>query len=594
MTPRQGRIIDFMVGLGPPEIRAQVRKIAASRWFSAAERMVRLLSFAVEQTLEGRSDGLKEYLLGVEVFDRSDAFDPRLDPIVRVEARRLRAKLKSYYESDGRDDVVVVEFPTGTYVPRFHHRDGALAQPGAAPASGVDVAVLPFTNLSPEPDTEYFSDGLTEDLIHALTRVEGLRVVAWNSAARMKDRLDDFAAIGRELKVNHLLQGSVRQSAGRLRITARLAEVASGCYLWSESYDRRTQDLLNVQEEIARSIATSLSLKMLGGPCRTSLNLAAYDLYLRGRHHWNKRTPEGLHLGIRHFRESIAVDGNFAAGYAGLADAYSLCADFGVMAPGEAMPQAKAAALRALEIEPQLAEAHASLGLILSLHEWRWIEAGEHYRRAIELNPGYATAHHWHACDYLALLGRQDKALVEMELAVRLDPLSQVMHSSLAYVFMLLRRYEDALRCYRDAMALEPDNYKTFSGVGRVLIQQGRYAEAVEQLEKSRTLAGYVPTLLGALGQALALMGDRQAAGTILAQLSEISQSAFVPGTAFAAIHLGLNQNEKALDRLELGCQRHELSICSIRTHPLWDPLQSEPRFQSLLRTIGLNTLEET
>jgi serine/threonine-protein kinase len=570
-------------------VREQLRRILSSRTFTASDRMSRFLRFVVEMSLDGRAGELKEYSLGVEVFDRSPSFDPRIDPIVRIEARRLRGKLKTYYETYAGADELVIELPTGSYAPRFHRADRA---PRAADRPALtDIAVLPFANLDGDPGADYISEGLTEELIHTLTRIDALRVVAWTSAAKFRDRQDDFRRIGEELKVGAIVTGSVRKSADRLRVTARLIDTAGGYYRWSEIYDRGIEDLFAIQQEIAASIAASLKTRLLGAPGAGKLphaSRAAYDLYLRGRFQWNKRTPEGFDRGIQYFQEAIAADPQFAPAYAGLADGYSLCADHGLTAPSIVMPQAKAAALRAIELDPDLAEAHTSLGLIRSLYEWQWQAAGEHYRRAIELNPGYATAHYWYGCDYLALLGRSDDAVAEMRTALRLDPLSHVMTQSLAYVLLLARRFDEALEQHMNALELEPYFYKSYSGLGRLYIHMEMYGEAIAMLQKARSLAGDVPNLLGALGQAYARAGREQDARALLARLEELSKHRYVPSTSVAMIYAGLGENARALDWLETASRRRELTVSAIGVHPGYDTLRGEPRLASLMVRIGL------
>lgn len=551
--------------------------------------MCRFLRFAVERALDGRGGELKEYLVGVEIFDRDESFDPRVDPIVRVEARRLRAKLKSYYEKEGREDSLRIELPTGGYTPRFCPRQEEAPPAPAAPGT---IAVLPFVNLSPEPENEYFSDGLTEELIHALTKLEGLRVVAWNSAAKMKGREEDIPSVGRQLNVGSVLVGSVRRSGGRLRVTVRLIETCTGFHLWSETYDRQIEDLFAIQEEISRAIVDNLRIKLIQPSAdrpiaRSPSNLEAYNLYLKGRFHWNKRTREGLERAIRYFREALAIEPKFAAGYAGLADAFTLLADHG-LAPPTVMSQAKAAALQALDLDPELGEAHTSLALILSHNEWQWAEAGAHYRRAIELSPGYVTAHHWYSCDYLALLGRMDEAVAESKLAIELDPLSCVMTESLAYVLLLARRFDESLEQLRKVTELEPYFYKGYTHAGRIYIQTGRYTEAIEMLERGRALAGDLPTVLGALGQAHALAGNTDEARAILVNLAGRARTGHVPSTTFALLYLGLGDKDRSLACLEAGCERHEPTVAALKVHPAYDALRNEPRFAALIRRIGL------
>ncbi len=564
------------------EVREQLSRILASAGFTSSSRMNRFLRFVVEAEMQGRGAELKEYLLGLEIFDRPASFDPRMDPIVRVEARRLRAKLKAYYEGEGRNDPVRIELPTGGYVPRFSDQ---AAQPGRERREA--VAVLPFANLGTEAG-DYFSDGLTEELIHALTKIQALRVVAWTSAARFKDRQDDFRAIGRELGVGAVLTGSVRRAGGRVRITARLVDTAAGEYIWSEAYDRQLEDLFDIQRQISEAIAASLKMKLLGArPAPPSVE--AYDLYLRGRFHWNKRTREELERGVDYFERAIAADPQYAPAWSGLADAYTLQADHSLRSPAEVMPKARQAAMRALELDPDLADPYASLALIESVYEWQWAQAEAHYRRAIELNPGYVTAHHWYGCDLLALHGRFDEACAEMDQAARLDPLSHILWESYAHVLMLARRYDDSLAMHRKAQELEPHYYKHYTSQGRIAMHQGRHKEAVELLLKGHEIAGDNPALLGALGQAYGTAGRVAEARAVLARLTEIAERDYVPSTAFALLHCGLGETGRALEWLERGCERHDLPLAAIKVHPGYDSLRGEPRFAAILTRIGLS-----
>jgi TolB-like protein len=573
------------------EVRRQLQRILASRPFAQTKRMSRFLRFTVEQTLAGHSGELKEFTIGLEVFDRGSGYDPGTDPIVRVEARRLRSKLSEYYKGEGRQDKVLIRFPKGGYAPVFEPRLPA-AQAAVEEAPEQTVAVLPFANLSAEEENEYFSDGLTGELIHALTKVSGLRVVAWSSAARMKGEALDIYEMARRLRVRYLIEGSVRQAGGRVRITAQLIDAATGHYKWSEKYDRKMEDLLSVQDEIAPAIASVLRVRLTKSPAvtapRSGGNMEAYDHYLKGRFHWNKRTEEGIQKGIEHFEQAIAADPEFALGYAGLSEACSVLVDYGIEAPQEAMRRAKAAALRALELDPALGEAHTSLAFIMGLHEWRWAEAGASYRRALELNPGYATAHHWYGCDHLALLGRFDEAIEEIRIARQLDPLSAIVHEGEAYVRMLARRYEEAERGYLELVELDPHFYKTYTGLGRLYTIMGRFEQAVELYGRGRKLAGDIPSILGALGQTYGLWGKQEKARAILAELGKAAKRRYVNSTCFALVHLGLGEKREAMQWLETGCARREVAIASLKVHPAYDGLRTEPGFEELLRRVGV------
>jgi serine/threonine-protein kinase len=581
--------------LNPKDVRSALNRILASRQFSSSERMSRFLRYTVEQALAGKGDQLKETLIGMEVFDRDPSYDSRVDPIVRVEARRLRAKLTKYYETDGRADRLCIEFPTGGYSPVIRPRNGEDAHASVAAARAPEqktIVVLPFANLSTEPDNDYFSDGLTQELIHALTKVEGLRVVAWNTASQLRGQEDQASEIGRRLQVSTLLQGSVRRVGIHVRITAQLIEAETGVYLWSETYDREMRDLLALQEELARAIVGVLQLRLVPGPeamlRRSGGSFEAYNFYLKGRFVWNRRTDVGLRQSITFFERAIREDPTCALAFAGLADAYSLLCDFGFMSPVEAMPKAREAALKALDLDPSLAEAHTSLGFIRATYDWAWEDGARHYLRAIELNPGYATAHHWYGCDLLAPKGQFPAALAEIAIGRQLDPLDAILHESECYLYMTARRLEEAEHRYSRLIDEAPDLYKAYTGLGRTYAAQGKYGRAIELFEKGRSIVGDVPSLLSALGQVHAMSGNREQGVAFLARLRDLSSRTFVSSTCFALVHCGLGEYSDALDWLEYGCARRELPLMWMKVHPAYDCLRGEPRFQAILHRMGL------
>jgi TolB-like protein/Tfp pilus assembly protein PilF len=573
----------------PEQVRAQVDKILSSRVFARSERLCRFLRFCVELTIDEKSDQLKEQLVGVEVFDRKGDYDPRTDPIVRVEARRLRSKLKEFYTSSGGADYVLIELPKGAYVPSFQIRS-ASAQP--APGDAVEepsIAVLPFTNLTPEAGTDYFSDGLTEELIHLLTRIPRLRVVAWSSMSQLRGREQDPAGIRQELKVATVLRGSVRKTATRVRVTAQLIDTASGNYLWSEAYDRELENVVAIQEEMARAIVDTLRLTLTWrahGLAQQTSNLECYNLCLKGRFHANKRTREGLRQSVDCFEQAITADDRSAVAYAGLADAYSLLTEYGFLDPVEAIPKARSAAEKALTLDAGSAEAHVSLAFVRSLFDWDWSEAEALYRRAIALNPGYSRAHHWFASDFLAVLGRFEEALPEIRMARHLDPLSPVLVEGCGYIKMLQRDYAGALEEYDQVLQLDPMFYRVYSSRARLFALLGRYEEAIALFERARALAGDVPSILAALGDTLARAGFVWEARSLLDELHAAAKTRWVPSAAFAMVNIGLGDHQAALSYLETACERREL-LTGLKVHPAYDPLRSEPRFQRLLGRIG-------
>lgn len=583
---------------GAPEpreraVREELSRILKSGPFARSARLSRFLTFSVEASLRGESERVKEYTVGAEAFGRGASFDPRVDPVVRVEARRLRSRLKAWYEGEGRGSPVVIELPRGGYAAVFHDRaEPSLDVASAAPTGQRTIAVLPFTNLNSGADGDYLSDGLTEELIHSLTKLSGLRVVAWQSASRLRGHEQDIEEIRKRLGVESVLRGSVRCSGDRLRITAQLIDAASGYYLWSEAWDRNASDVFAIEEEIARAIVDTLRVHMgdrtIHRLTPAPANLECHKLYLKGRLHWNKRTTDGLHTAIGCFEQAVAIDAGFALGWAGLADSYAVLADYGLMAQAASIPAASRAANRAMELDPSLAEPYVSLGLFRARYEWNWDESERLFRKAIELNPGYATAHHWYSVDVLAMRGRMDEALEEIETAISLDPLSPILREGRAYLMTLSHRYGEAMEQLKALREMDPTFHKAWTSMGRVYTLLGDYAAAITMYQKGRSIAGDVPSLLGALGQAYALGGRTDDAKELLSQLLEMARHRHVSSTAFAILHLGLGEQGRALDWLETGVEQRDLSMGPLNVHPIYDAIRGEPRFQAVLRRMRL------
>ncbi len=575
----------------PPEpVRAHLQKILASAGFAQSERLRRFLCFTVEQVIEGRAEQLKEYVIGMKVFDRKESYDPRIEPIVRVEARRLRAKLKRYYELEGRDEPIRIEFPKGQYAPVFRWRETEAAS--EAEPRRPAIAVLPFANRSPEPDAEYFSDGLTEELIRALTKVEGLRVVAWHSACQLKGKADDVTAAGRQLGVSVVLEGSVRRAGERLRVTAQLVSVADGAYLWSETYERPMRDVFAIQDEISQAIAATLRVRLGAGAAggkRGTSNLDAYHLYLKGAHHWNRQTFEGLEKAVEYFGQAIACDPRFASAYAGLSDSLNLLVVWGAQPPSAVRAQATAAALQAVELDDSLAEAHASLGAARSILDWEWTAAEREFRRAIELNPRLASARHGYAMLSLAPAGRLAEAIEQMRLALELDPLSLFIHTSTATAFYYSRQYAHAAEQYRRALELDPHYHLAHWGLGRVCLQQGRIEEAIGAFETASRLTGGSPHALAGAGLAHALGGQPRQARKLLADLEARSLRGYVSPFHSGLIHLGLGQQDEALGSLEKAYAERDTPLAWLAVEPLYDPIRSDARFTDLMKKVAGN-----
>lgn len=474
-------------------IQAALQRILDSKSFVTSARHSRFLRYTVEETLHNRSGNLKEHLLGLEVFDRKSPFDPHVDPIVRVEASRVRAKLKLYYETDGRDDPVRIEFPKGTYTPIFRsrpapvdhgreerpsrlinrrwvwvgavagllslatttgwvfgHGHGSLTVPLALDVANTEfasVAVLPFVNLSPEKDAEYFSDGLTDELISRLTKIGSLQVVARTSVFQFKGKTEDIRKLGTELNAATVLEGSVRKAGNRLRIAVQLTDVATGYDRWSDTYDCEVKDVFNVQEEISRAIVNTLLINRAGGHSaplvkQHTSNLEAYNLYLEGLYRANQQSESGLRQGIELLQKSIQTDPDFAPAYASVATAYTTLAHWDVVPVSELAPKATAAAERALGIDANLGEALTSLATLDSL-QWQWSRAKTEFERAIQLDPSSAHALERFVMGYLLPMKQLDQALAHMQRAVKLDPFSAAINMSLGMVYYCRRDYYD-------------------------------------------------------------------------------------------------------------------------------------------------------
>jgi serine/threonine-protein kinase len=479
----------------------------------------------------------------------------------------------------------------------------AALEPAAGPASrvsgiaaegGPSIAVLPFANMNADADSEIFSDGIAEELTNALSRLDGLRVVARASAFAFKGRPEDVREIGRQLGVATVLEGSVRRAANRVRITAELVNVADGYRLWSERYDRTVDDVFAIQDEIAQAIADVLEAKLLGAPKAYAQEPArkgdpkAYEHYLRGRHHWGQRSASALEKSVEEFKLALAIDPRHAPAKAGIADSYVILGVYSHRPPDEVMPKAKAFAEQALEIDGSLAEAHTALACVRALFEWDWSAADALFRRAIAHNPQYATAHQWYAMNCLVPQGRFDAARAELDRALALDPLSLAVHTSVGLRYFYARELASAAAALQTTLGLNADFGAAYYFLGHVQIAMGRYDEAITPLERAVTLQGESAETMAALATAHALAYHRAHAEALLADLERRAKEAYVSPALLAQIHLGLGNHEAALARLEEAADRRSADLVWLKVHPIYDAIRGHPRFRALLGTIHL------
>jgi len=461
------------------------------------------------------------------------------------------------------------------------------------------IAVLPFTNLSADKEQEYFCDGMAEEIINALTHIEGLRVVARTSAFAFKGKHVDIREIGKKLNVGAVLEGSVRKAGSRLRITTQLVNVSDGYHLWSEKYDRDTgklccpEDIFAIQDEISLAIVDKLKIKLLRKEKaalvkRYTDDLEAYSLYLKGRYHWNKRTPEGLKKAIQHFEQVIERDPSYALAYAGLADSYILLAEHSLLPPKDAFPRAKAAVIKALDIEETLSEAHTSLAFIKTLSDWDWMGAEKEFKQAIEFNPGYATAHQWYA-EHLTMTGRYAEAIAEFKRAQELDPLSLIIGvASAVTLFCGTRRYDRVIEECQKVLEMDPNFGGALNVLGMVYRERAMYEEAIEAFQKARTFDEGNTWVTAELGHAYAVSGNRSEAQKVLDELEQLSKRSYVPPDNIALVYLGLGKKNLTFEYLEKAYEDRSVGLSWLKADPIFDSLRSDPRFIKLLKKVGL------
>jgi serine/threonine-protein kinase len=448
------------------------------------------------------------------------------------------------------------------------------------------IAVLPFVNASPDPENEYLSDGITDELIDALAKVEGLRVASRSSVFALKGKTQDVRAIGALLGAREVLEGTVRKAGDRLRITAQLSSAEDGSLLWSQRYDRTLHDVFAIQDELARTIVDTLRVTSFADLAalpkrRYTQSVTAYGLYLRGRYAWNMRSQEGVLEAIRFFEQAIAEDPQYALAYTGLSDAYALQLDYRSVPVAEGFALAKHYAREALALDESLPEAHASLAWVLFVYDWQWDDAGREFRRSIELDPEYATAHQWYAF-LLASRGRIDEALVEGHTAQELDPTSISVRRTLGWLYYYAHRYEQARYHLARAVAMNPDAEETHRVLGLILAIEGRHAEAERVLRDAATMRGSGTYTAATLGFALARGGKRAEAEAVLAELEDLGTRGYVSPVAFATLNIGLGRIDAALDWAERAYEERRGWLAYLDVNPLLDPLRGHPRFEAL------------
>ncbi len=587
-------------------VREGVDAITRSRTFRLAARQRSFLQHIVRETLQDRSELLKEYSIAVAVFGKDTNFDPRLSSIVRTEARKLRAKLARYYETEGKDDPVRIELPLGKYAPIFHP-PAALPvlqvpqerAPEPRETGAVRVLVLPFENRGSSKRDEVLSDGLTDELSHALSRVPNVEVVARTSAFQFKGRPVDIRELAQRLNVQAVIEGSVRRAGNGIRVLVQVDD-AHGRTAWSEWFTRRRSNIFEVQT-LVRAIARGLGPGVwpaganptrLARPAPAAPRSApmdsdarAYQDYLQGLYCWNRHTLADFAEAARHFKRATERDAQFTRAYLNLAYAYIMLPVLSAVLPVEFLPKAHAAAARALELDPLAGEAHIAMALPL-IQDYRWGEAGKEFRTGLELSPSDAFGRAWHGM-YLATIGRSAEALREQRHALQLDPASPVASYCYGQTLYLLRRYDEAAHYFRSALALDPNLPRAHAGLGLTSLQQRNYARAIAELERAVALTPGLGRVKADLGYAYAVAGRSDRATGMLNEFLKGFRPSSFPAAMVAQIYIGLGEKDKALDWLHKAIDQKDV-VPFLTCDPLFDPLRGDPRFSALLKRTKL------
>ena len=603
-------------------LRQELERVLASAGFSHNERQSRFLRFLVEKQLEGRDSELKESVIGVEVFGRDADYDPKVDAIVRTEAIRLRARLEKYYQADGRQDPLIIGVPKGTYRPIFRERapvtdeTKAPAVPAATHARprrtwwiagavafllvaaattwwwthatrrSQTVAVLPLENLSKNPDTDYFVDGLTDEIIRNLAVIEGLTVLSRTSSFAIKGKALNAIEAGRQLGADYLVEGSVLQAGDELRVNVALVTARDGSRMWSDRFDRKLTDVFAIQDDISRGIVNILRLRLGPGRRRYEANLEAYDLYLRGRQMMAAFPTRGRPVAsaaVEYFERAIEKDSNYAIAYAGMADAYTAIErNLGSgMRKFKPLSLAKAAAARAVELDPMLSEGRSAMASIRA-REYAWNDAERGFRRAIELNPNNSLAHLELGARVFVVQGRFDEGLEEVRRALALDPLSPYVNTEAGEALLLAGRYEEAAEQFGRAIALDPSRNRPYNSMARALYLHGRFADAVSAAAQS--LKRGMPSGMEWMACIEVREGRRdEVVGLLQKQLSSGSGPHLLAKT-----YACLGEEERALQSLEKAFAENEPGLPELLQAPELVSLRPNPRFAALRKNVNL------
>jgi TolB-like protein/Flp pilus assembly protein TadD len=454
------------------------------------------------------------------------------------------------------------------------------------------IAVLPFTNESGDENKEFLSDGITESLINRLSQLPNLTVKARNSVFQYKGKKESLQTVGKNLSVQAVLLGHIAERGDNLMISVELVDVRTGNQIWGERYNRKTADIVSLQNDLVRDVSENLRKKLSGAEQgklakKQTESGEAYMLYLKGRFHWSKRTAKDLQKSIEYFEQAAALDPQFALAYSGMADSYVLFSGFGIVSPDESFPKAKKAAQKALEIDESLAEAHTALSYALFNYDWNFEESEKQIRRAIELNPNYATAYHWNGNANLLAMGKFDEAIASVRRAHELDPLSLIISADLATAYLYAGRFDEAVEQYKKTLELDDNFYYAHAYLGRTYMMRGEYAKALAGYEKAEKL-GDDPRVLMLKARTYSKMSRRNDALKMLDKLKQMSKVRYISPYYFALVYTGVGDKDKAFEWLEKALREREGRMTLIKVDALLNELHTDPRFSDLLKRVGL------
>ena len=577
-------------------VRTQLTRILASELFSRSDRLSAFLKFIVERTLDHQGDTLKEQVIAVALYGKGPDFNTAADPIVRVDARRLRDRLREYYASAPHDDVLI-SVPKGSYTSVFEVNPLTAAPPGGITSPDIRaiarLAVLPFVNLTGDPNRDYLADGLVDETIATLGRIDpiGLVVIGRTSMMRYKATAKSLADIGRELDADYLLESSIRTEHDRLRVITGLVRARDQVQLWSHSFDRELTGVLELQKELSAGIAEQIRSRLaprsvVGGERHQTTNPRAYDCYLRGLFTQRQRTPASNAAAIRLFEEATALDPNFALAWSGLNDIYSASGINGDGDPRVIAPRAHDAASRAVLADPQLAEAQIAIARVRFWFDWDWAAAESTARRALALDPACAVA--LRMLSFLcSIIGRDGDALTATQRCVDQDPLNPINHALASEVAFRHRDYDGAANHAERSLELDAQFWIGYMLAGQAYERLGKCDRALERLANARRLSGNNSKTISLSGYILARTGLTHEARAALEDLAITAATTYVPPYAAALIHAGLGDREAIFDWLERAYAVRDIHLVLLRIDPKWDPYRSDPRLESLLARCG-------